>query len=947
MGLYPPIVASSMPAFNIAEGKVRIYFTLSNYNSIRTDDIQAVHVTCRRQSSNVNVLNQDTEIAQKIPQQGNTDKAFHRYYVELTNDEIKGGFETDVLYKVQLRLSSIPYTESATIPFYTNNIENFSQWSTVCIIKAITAPQFYIDDFYTGQAPQQTDVNNYYYTLADFVGIYKQNESSEVLKKWRLRLLTQGYSSDSIDLIDEYTLVDSDWVLNSANNYNVDDSTVIACSLPYELQDGVNYKLLFQIQTKNDYYNSLLYNFTCVSQLINKLSGDLNTYINEEQGYIKLNFTSTQSYMGNLVIRRADSKNNFLKWEDIKFFESYDSPNFVYYDFTAQSGMLYRYLVQKIDSRGRRGNPVYDQTYQQKTGTIAEWENAFLLESTGNGDLKGTKQLKLKYDFQISSYKTNISESRTDTIGSKYPFIRRNGNMYYRSFPISGTITGYMDSVDLFTSEDQLYGDYVSYYKQFRGQKDQWQTYVNQYDYTYERKFREKVEQFLYNSKPKLYKSMQEGNIFIKLMEVSLTPKQQLGRLIYTFSATAYEIDEAEINTYNNYGLITIGNYNPNIFTTSVILGQISSFDFNDNIEGNLFKAGQDIIGAGAAAAANSIAKDIKYNESFNNKIVTDFNINWLRLTIESDPYLIIQDNGIYRPFDDVIPDYITNNSSYIDKSYITSSNSIDYMSNNYQDNINPPINYKLYQMQSTYNDINVYLGWLFTINGQQIIVAPPNNIYEIKEDNFLLHKQATIIPAKDTAMLIDYRLINVIEEDLTLSPKNIRIDRINGQLVGTYSKQNQIIASIRYKYKFTYQQGKERIKRFVDQGLSTVLVDTQPGAVIKLKTTAMDSEQRFVVNETGELNFDPNETTVYINKLIIEGINIPLELINNRGSYNSLSEVSSPVEKDLVEVNNKKYCYYRSKWCQSEQIQGNTIDVYCSVDALIFYFVSVEEDIY
>ena len=34
--------------------------------------------------------------------------------------------------------------------------------------------------------------------------------------------------------------------------------------------------------------------------------------------------------------------------------------------------------------------------------------------------------------------------------------------------------------------------------------------YVNRYDYTYERKFREVVEQFLYNAQPKLYKSMQE-----------------------------------------------------------------------------------------------------------------------------------------------------------------------------------------------------------------------------------------------------------------------------------------------------------------------------------------------------------------------------------------------------------------------------------------------------
>jgi len=39
--------------------------------------------------------------------------------------------------------------------------------------------------------------------------------------------------------------------------------------------------------------------------------------------------------MSNLVIRRTDSKSNFLKWEDLKYFEAYDSLDFTYYDFTA------------------------------------------------------------------------------------------------------------------------------------------------------------------------------------------------------------------------------------------------------------------------------------------------------------------------------------------------------------------------------------------------------------------------------------------------------------------------------------------------------------------------------------------------------------------------------------------------------------------------------------
>ena len=78
--------------------------------------------------------------------------------------------------------------------------------------------------------------------------------------------------------------------------------------------------------------------------------------------------------------------------------------------------------------------------------TIGEWESAFLLESTGNGDIDNVEQLKLKYDFQLSSLNYNISESKTDTIGSKYPYIRRNGNTYYRSFPRSEEHTSELQS---------------------------------------------------------------------------------------------------------------------------------------------------------------------------------------------------------------------------------------------------------------------------------------------------------------------------------------------------------------------------------------------------------------------------------------------------------------------------------------------------------------------
>ena len=45
-----------------------------------------------------------------------------------------------------------------------------------------------------------------------------------------------------------------------------------------------------------------------------------------------------------------------------------------------------------------------------------------------------------------------LLESKVDTIGSKHPFIFRNGNVGYKEFPISGLISYLSDENDLFYS---------------------------------------------------------------------------------------------------------------------------------------------------------------------------------------------------------------------------------------------------------------------------------------------------------------------------------------------------------------------------------------------------------------------------------------------------------------------------------------------------------------
>ena len=80
-------------------------------------------------------------------------------------------------------------------------------------------------------------------------------------------------------------------------------------------------------------------------------------------------------------------------------------------------------------------------------------------------------------------------------------------------------------------------------------------TDLTQNNFYIERKFREKVEEFLNDFNYKLFKSPSEGNMVVALMNVQLTPKEELGRMVYEFSATAYEVLGHEFQDLVNCGI--------------------------------------------------------------------------------------------------------------------------------------------------------------------------------------------------------------------------------------------------------------------------------------------------------------------------------------------------------------------------------------------------------
>ena len=269
----------------------------------------------------------------------------------------------------------------------------------------------------------------------------------------------------------------------------------------------------------------------------------------------------------NYILTRTSEKSNFTLWEDLRYF-LFDNEDFhnkvIFNDFIIENGVEYQYAFQQENSAGLRTAPVYNTTKNS-----VNFEYSYLYAD----DL----QLKLKFNNTISSFKHVVLSSKMDTIGSKYPTIFRNGNAYYGEFPISGLITLNMDDDRTFFTlgSDGYYFKNELVIPNSKIQELSTTDLTNDNFYV-EKIFRDKVEEFLNNGKYKLFKSATEGNIVITLTNVALTPNKALGRMIYEFSATAYEIANFDLKTLNTYNIINIGSFNNSVLETeNYIIGQV------------------------------------------------------------------------------------------------------------------------------------------------------------------------------------------------------------------------------------------------------------------------------------------------------------------------------------------------------------------------------------
>lgn len=533
-GLYPPIVNTYMPAFKIPlKGEsieCAVDYQLSPLNA--SNEIKYVQMTIVNQANNQSALDIKTYPNGVKMQTFRGDKA--NFTVGSSGDinAIAGQ-----IYKVQIRFVSNKVTAPSNIKspdaiWLNKNLDYFSEWSTVCLITFIDQPIITLNSF-----DREVQQNQIEHTIVE--------TSSNIFLTASFKCENDTLKSYNVALYRGTELLEkSENKFESSINYTF--NTEISNGKEYEIQISYTTKKLFSEVLKykiktNTGENS---NILCYSKIISYINQD------EDQMVIRcdINNIDKRSFTnGTLLIRRTSHLSNFKKWETVHKANLAELTTYFWTDNTVDSGVWYQYgLCFEFNSSG-----------STRTSAMVKENEPSMIILNGASLVSEGRMLKIYYDQKVS-LTNKTSSSVTETIGGKYPIIRTNGNLKYKQLTISGLITRHMDLNELFVSKDEVYNSNTKMFEDYN--KLYRITEFN--DLNYEKLFREEVLNFLLDGKPKLFRSATEGSILVKLTDVTLTPNDQLGRMIYSFSATAYEVDGATLENYDKYDIQNVKNDN-------------------------------------------------------------------------------------------------------------------------------------------------------------------------------------------------------------------------------------------------------------------------------------------------------------------------------------------------------------------------------------------------
>ena len=563
--LYPPILNDTLPAFYEENGTAIITVPFSINRAVSVSDIGQFRLKIKTVQNNV--LLTVLEVKNLTDISSMLSKGVAKFSWFKTDDSF-AKIAIGQYLKVQMAFTDT----SGTIVGY---------FSNVSVIKYTAKPTVHIINAESSQ-PNSTELYK-----TNYIGAYEPlYDTSERPYSYCFNLYNKNR-----EIVES-----SGWLLhNTSITYLIQESlslnsTIDTYSFSTSLIPQEQYYIEYTVRTINNLeISSPLYSCMDLPVEQSNLEVALNGENNFDNAYIKLNFISISSHAlsgplpnpTSFLIQRSDYYHNYQNWETIQklYFESYEQLfEWVFKDFTIEQGLCYKYCFRIYNGEGiatarslaNNGNYI-----------LADFEDMFLYD--------GKKQLRIRYNPKITSFKTTQLEQKIETIGSQFPFIFKNGIVKYKEFPISGLLSYSVDIEELFANQEQelnvikleeifregtpnWYGSgYYTlkdgkYIPDYQAVKESLPSGVSnsQFDslnIQAERIFKLKALDWLNNGEVKLFKSPTEGNYLVKLMNISMTPEDKLSRLLHTITAQAYEVAEYNIANLQISNILSISDF--------------------------------------------------------------------------------------------------------------------------------------------------------------------------------------------------------------------------------------------------------------------------------------------------------------------------------------------------------------------------------------------------
>ena len=247
-------------------------------------------------------------------------------------------------------------------------------------------------------------------------------------------------------------------------------------------------------------------------------------------------------------ILRKVSDNSKKLWTVVGTFET-EAPT-QWTDYTVEGGKKYSYCA-------------VDENNEAIAMETTDFETDFYHLYLADNNL----MISIRFNPATSGLKYVTQEAITNTLGGKYPVIRKNGETKYKQFNIAGLLY-----LDYYTNETFIcsrLSDQVETTEQVFGLENESCLYMTENSTVSERlaelsqraaekELRKIAEDFLLNEKVKIFRSYEEGPMFVYLSNISFSPNKQLNDHIYEFSAQATEICEFNSDNLARYGFTSL-----------------------------------------------------------------------------------------------------------------------------------------------------------------------------------------------------------------------------------------------------------------------------------------------------------------------------------------------------------------------------------------------------